>query len=414
MKPTTVPYPCEETVTPDDQQSLGAYVRDAYHAETAIYPVGGGTSLAYGLPATRPGIALATERIDRVIDYPSRDMTLTVEAGIRIATLAQTVAAEGQCLPIDVPLPNRATLGGILATNTSGPRRYAMGTLRDYVIGIRAVDGRGIAFQAGGRVVKNVAGYDFCKLLIGSLGTIGVVTQVTLKLRPLPAASRLMLCQVDNPRQMESLLAAMVHSQTTPTAIEWIAGPHWLEGQAGLRTESETGCLVVGLEGTEVEIDWMIGQLASEWEAQGMANFVTLSEEQTAPAWTALTEFPSLDGAPLVVKISVLPSCLPRMVGLVQQLDPTVSILAHAGNGILLIRFSQFDASDVTRRLIGQLQPAAMEAAGSVVVLSSQLPDLTRQAIWGHRDASVSVMETVRTAFDPRGILNPGRFIYQQ
>jgi len=413
MRTTAVPLPCEQTVVADDQESLGACVRDAYRDETAVYPIGGGTRLDYGLPATRPGIALVTERIDRVIDYPSRDMTITVEAGIRIETLTQTVAANGQWLPIDIPSSDRATLGGVLATNTSGPRRYAMGTLRDYVIGIRAVDGRGIAFRAGGRVVKNVAGYDFCKLLIGSLGTIGVLTQVTLKLRPRPAASRLVVCHVDSPRHLESLLDAIVHSQTMPAAIEWIAGPHWQQPQLGLTAESETGSLVVGLEGSDEEVDWMIEQLAAEWKDQGMANSVALAADQTAAGWRALTEFPSVGGAPLVAKISTLPSRVPRMVALVWELDPAASILAHAGNGIVIARFSQFDPPDVTHHLIGRLQPAAMAAGGSVVVLSSQLPDLTRQAVWGHRDASVAIMETVHTAFDPRGILNPGRFVYQ-
>lgn len=412
MTTATWPLPCEETVTPDDQESLAACVRDAYRAERAVYPVGGGTSLDFGLPPTRSGIALVTEQLDQVVDYPSRDMTITVEAGVRIATLAAVLAEESQWLPLDIPQADRATLGGVLATNTSGPRRYGMGTARDYVIGVRAVDGRGIAFQAGGRVVKNVAGYDFCKLLVGSLGTIGVITQVTLKLRPRPAASRLMLCHLDEPARIDGLLTRLVHSQTTPSAIAWIAGPHWREGPAGIAPETAEGCLVVGLEGTVDEVEWMTQQLDREWREQAVERFATLAEEETGAAWSALTEFPAVAGAPLVAKITTLPSGLPAMVALVRQLDPQASILAHAGNGVVLVRFSQFEAADVTEWLIGRLQPAARKEGGSVVVLSSQLPDLTRQAVWGHHDAAAPVMETVRAAFDPRGILNPGRFVY--
>src|SRR4029077_853691 len=128
---------------------------------------------------------------NRVIDYPARDMTITVQAGLPIAVLQRTLATENQRLPLDVPRPELATLGGALATNVSGPRRYGFGTLRDYVIGITTVNDEGHEVKAGGRVVKNVAGYDLCKLHVGALGTLGVITQVTLKLRPLPEHQQL-------------------------------------------------------------------------------------------------------------------------------------------------------------------------------------------------------------------------------
>ena len=120
-------------------------------------------------------------------------------------------------------------LGGVIATNASGPRRYGQGTIRDYVIGITAVDGRGVEFHGGGRVVKNVAGYDFCKLLTGSLGTLGVITQVTLKVKPRPRVSSLVACDVASFEEAEKLLAAFGQSRTTPTAIELLSGPAWNE-----------------------------------------------------------------------------------------------------------------------------------------------------------------------------------------
>src|SRR5205807_9828714 len=124
--------------------------------------------------------------LNQVIDYPARDMTITVQAGITVAKLQEILAAENQQLPVDVPLPEQATLGGAIAVNASGPRRYGYGTLRDYVIGISFVNDEGQEVKAGGRVVKNVAGYDLCKLHIGALGTLGIITQVTLKLKPVP------------------------------------------------------------------------------------------------------------------------------------------------------------------------------------------------------------------------------------
>src|SRR5262249_48147262 len=144
------------------------------------------TLLDFGLPPDRPGVGVDVRAFTQVIDYPARDMTVTVQAGITLAKLGELLATENQRLPIDVPQAARATLGGTLATNVSGPRRYGFGTLRDYVIGISVVNDEGHEIKAGGRVVKNVAGYDLCKLYIGSLGTLGIIMQVTLKLKPRP------------------------------------------------------------------------------------------------------------------------------------------------------------------------------------------------------------------------------------
>src|SRR5262245_17199545 len=158
-------------VRPGSVAELGEMVRRAASNNEAIYPVGGQTELDLGNPPTKPGTAVDMRGLDQVIDFPARDMTVTVQAGITIAKLQALLAPENLQLPIDVSQPARATLGGIIATNASGPRRYGYGTLRDYVIGISAVNDEGNEFKAGGRVVKNVAGYDLCKLLVGSLGT---------------------------------------------------------------------------------------------------------------------------------------------------------------------------------------------------------------------------------------------------
>lgn len=405
--------PLSETQSPDDQATLVAIVADAHAAGTALYPIGGGTSLDYGLPALRPGIGISLAKLNRVVDYPARDMTITVGAGITMDQLAATLASELQMLPIDVPHSGLATLGGVVATAFSGPRRYRYGTMRDYVIGISAVDGRGTLFKAGGRVVKNVAGYDFCKLLTGSLGTLGVIAQVTLRIKPLPQSSAFLFCDLRNLSSCEPLLAALVISRTTPSAIELLVGPHWRENAVlGLSTAGSVGRLVVGLEGTASEVEWLLGQLTQEWRALGVTASRAITEREATELWGDLREFPSAPDAPLVIKASVLPSRTVEFVRLVLQLDPQASIQAHAGNGIVIARFSQFDSADVSRGLIGRLQPAARLAGGNVVVLSNTLAGLTRQAVWGNATAATHWMGKVKGQFDPKGLLNPGRFVY--
>jgi glycolate oxidase FAD binding subunit len=160
------------------------------------------------------------------------------------------------------------------ATNWNGPRRLGEGSVRDYVIGIHAVDGRGMPFKGGGRVVKNVAGYDFCKLLTGSLGTLGIITQLTLRLKPIPEHSVLLACAVADSSAAQRLLAGLVASPTTPVAVELLAGPAW-DGDPALVSAAANvspSCLflVVALEGTGPEVEYMIRQLTAEWRELGI------------------------------------------------------------------------------------------------------------------------------------------------
>ena len=153
---------------------------------------------------------------------------------MNVAKLGELLAGSRQRLPIDVPQASESTIGGVVATAISGPRQYAYGTIRDYLIGVRAVDGRGVPFAGGGRVVKNAAGYDMCRLMVGSLGTLGVVTQVTLKVHPLAETTAMVICDVPDLQTAERLLAALVHTKTMPVAVELVDRPglggtfgHW-------------------------------------------------------------------------------------------------------------------------------------------------------------------------------------------
>ena len=404
--------PLTDILTLTDQGELADAVRQAYGDGTPLYPIGGGTSLDYGLPAKLPGIGLAIAGLNRVVDYPSRDMTITVEAGITMAALAAELAREGQRLPLDAAQASSATLGGVVATNSSGPRRYGHGTVRDYVIGIGAVDGRGTPFKGGGRVVKNVAGYDFCKLLAGSLGTLAVIAQLTLKVKPLAESSAFVACEPPSFAHAETLLADLVNSKATPAAVELLAGPEWSDVPELAVPEGGAARLLVGLEGTPAEVDWMVDEIARQWRAAGVASLEVHRGGMAEGIWERLTDFGAKPDAPLTIKINVRPSAVTRLMELCRQLDPGCSLAARAGNGIVLVRFSEFSAADTSRVVLQRLQPAAAAAGGNAVVWSSAAGELTRQAIWGAAADDADVMRSVKRQFDPKGLLNPGRFVY--
>lgn len=407
--------PIEQTLTPADQAAVADAVRAAYESDTAVYPIGGGTSLGFGVPAKKPGQGLSLAGLTKIVDYPARDMTVTVEAGVRMADLNRLLATERQMLPLDVPQAEQATIGGVVATNSSGPRRFGLGTVRDYVIGISAIDGRGMPFKAGGRVVKNVAGYDFCKLLTGSLGTLGIITQVTFKLKPLPEQSALMACVLADLDHAERILAALVSSQTTPVAVELLCGPAW-DCEPTLQTLAAEPLdpryyLVAGLEGTAPEVEWMTSQLHREWRELGVPAQITIGN--AADLWRRLIEFPAAEASPLVLKASVAPSGVAAMVAAFQNVDPGCSIQSHAASGIIIACLSKFPEGGLSRALVGNLQNVAAAHHGHVVIYSnSSSAEMTHQSVWGATDAPVALMSAVKQQFDPKNILNPGRFVF--
>jgi glycolate oxidase FAD binding subunit len=410
----TAALPIKDVLSPATADELETVVREAFETGTPLYPIGGGTSLDFGLPTKTPGRDISLEKLNRVVDYPARDMTVTVEAGVTMKTLAELLAKERQRLPLDVPNSDRATIGGVIATNWNGPRRFGEGTVRDYVIGISAVDGRGMPFKGGGRVVKNVAGYDFCKLLTGSLGTLGIITQATLRLKPIPEQAALVACALPGGDAAEKLLAALVTSRITPTAIELLAGPAWhadsaLQAIGGLNKAALY--LVVALEGTGAEVEFMIRQLIAEWRGAGIPAPLVVGEG--ASLWQRLVEFPAEGEYALAVKASVAPSGVTAMIDAARRLDPDCSVQAHAGNGLLIMKFPKFPAEGLSRALVGNQQPAAARHHGHVAVLSNPSgAEMTHQSAWGATDAPLWLMTEVKRRFDPKDILNRGRFVY--
>jgi glycolate oxidase FAD binding subunit len=409
------PLPITQTITPASPAQVADAVRRCHDNETPVYPVGGATALDYGLTPKRPGTALSLSGLQAVVDYPARDMTVTVEAGMRVAELSRILAREGQQWPIDVPRADNATVGGVIATNTNGPRRYGYGSVRDYVIGINAVDGSGRPFKGGGRVVKNVAGYDFCKLLTGSLGTLGVLTQATLRLRPLPETSAWRGCAVGDLETLDRVLESLAASRTAPVAIETLRGPAWVKSpKLAPLSATPTSCFVlVRYEGSEPEVAWQLEQVGQEWRSVGVSASHTWRGEEADDWLRELAEFPQAAAAPLVVQAAVRPSGTTSMFRAFTAIDPNVSLLAHAGNGIVIARFPEFPAGGLSRTLVGRAQPEALRFDGAVKILANPGgQEMAPHTVWGAGGPTFDVMMSVKRQFDPRNVLNPGRFVF--
>ena len=398
-----------EEFHPQSAEDLAAYVAEnAAGPRRALYPAGGRTALDYGYPPSRPGVLVSTARLASLVEYPARDMTVTVGAGMRVRDLAGTLRQEGQQLPVDVPSPEQATVGGIVATNASGPRRFGYGTLRDYVIGISAVDGTGRLFSAGGRVVKNVAGYDLCKLLVGSLGTLGFVTQVTFKLRPIPASQAILCAAFDNLTEIDAALARLLTSDSRPVSLDVINAVAAAQlGGVLPPLATERPILAVGVEGAPADVAWQLGRLKDELSPYRLRNCEVVSEESAEALRVALTGRIADPQAAVIFKANVSPSRVTEFIDEASRLG--ASVTAHAGNGIVIGRLWEDVAAAAAERL-ESLRRLARTGRGSLVVVRCPGDWKSGLRVFGDPEASWPLMKRVKDGLDPHGVLSPGRF----
>jgi glycolate oxidase FAD binding subunit len=373
-----------------------------------IYTVGGRTVVHFGLPQIEPGIALCTTNLARVIDYPARDMTITVESGIRMDELAKVLKAEGQRLPIDVSQSHRATLGGVAATNASGSRRFGLGTMRDYVIGLSAVDASGRTFKSGGRVVKNVAGYDLCKMLVGSRGLLAVMTQFTLKLRPIPESTTILWTTFDRFGMVDQALERLTTSATRPVALDL------LDARAAIAVAADSGLdlpchrpvLCIGVEGTARETAWQIETLKSELAPIGTRELHSISEADATKLWFALAEFQVPSDGPLTFKANLLPSRTVEFVDAAEKAGCTLQ--AHAGSGIVIGHFpDSVTTVDSAAAMLAQLRGLARSSRGNLIVVHCDEGWKTSLPLCGDPEPSWPLMRKLKQQLDPQNLLNP-------
>ncbi len=359
------PLPVHQPATVDE---LGAFIRESRAAGLAVYPVGGRTMLELGMPPSKPGRAVDLTALKAVIDYPARDMTMTAQAGLTIDELRKTLATEHQWLPIDVPLAGKATIGGAIATNASGPHRLGYGTLRDYVIGLSFVSDDGVEVKGGGRVVKNVAGYDLMKLQTGALGTLGIISQVTFKVKPRPEQS-LALAIGCSSGELASMLDRFHESKSRPVALELLNAAAWSE--LGGPAVQGDWIFVVGFEEKAVTVDWQ--------RATFHKDFPTPSVE-VGDIWQKITDLQIRPASRWIGKAGVRPSQVAEFVNRISK----TGTLVHSQplNGIVWLHADEPVPSFESRRGSHRLTRSGPE--------------------W-------DLMTHLKKTLDPDNLFNPGR-----
>jgi glycolate oxidase FAD binding subunit len=398
--------PVGRVARPGSVEEASQVLRAAADDGLAVAFSGGGSKLGLGNPPERVDLLVSTERMDQVLEHAAGDLVVRAQAGVRLADLQQLLAPAGQWLALDPPEP-RATLGGVVAANASGPRRLRYGTVRDLIIGITVVLADGTVARAGGKVVKNVAGYDLAKLFCGSLGTLGMVAEVIFRLHPVPAAAAVVTVALDAPERVGQATRRLLRSALEPSAIE-LKLDEW----------GWPGRLTVVFEGIRPGVD---AQAAAAAELLGQVGEAAVAGPgETDAALSQLGALP-FEKAELAFKATCPPAELPAVLGDLgggQQREGG-SVSAHAGTGILWLA-SGAREGDLRAdspflpglvRWIAETREGLAARGGSLVVVKAPL-HLKRQVdAWGPAGDALGLMRRVKERFDPERRMSPGRFV---
>jgi glycolate oxidase FAD binding subunit len=389
----------QEVVAPDSPQVVAELLAEAAAHGQAIAPVGGATALALGNPPVRLDLALSTRRLGGIIDYEPTDLVLSVGAGARLGDVQAVLAEHGQSLPIDPPGGNEATIGGLIATARSGPRRLSAGTLRDLLIGISVAHPSGTITKAGGMVVKNVSGFDLPRLYHGSLGTLGVVLSANFKVIPLPRAEATVLVSLPSLDAALTIAGRLPLSHLQPAACEvaltggsWVVALRLTGREATVDALTAETCRLVDAESTI-----LTGSASAEWWSAYVANQAFTAADDTA-----------------LVRCNVRPrdtGVLARgLLAELPQIDVVLDFLATSlGLGSMTARV-RFPAGGSADRLAA-LQAVLLALAENVTVLAAPAAWKRSIDVWGRPPEALAVMRDLKTQFDPARVLNPGRFV---
>jgi glycolate oxidase FAD binding subunit len=378
---------------PRDEKQLAAVLSIANDAGIAVVPRGGGTKLEWGNPPKKAQLILSTARLNRVVEHVWADLTVTVEAGCTLQSLRQTLAQHRQRLALDGLWPERATIGGALSTNDGGVLRLRFGALRDLIIGVTLALPDGTLASSGGKVVKNVAGYDLPKLATGAFGTLGVITRAVFRLHPLPRTTRTFSFTTENAGAIQQRLLAIQDSQLAHTSLQIRCATGQLPAADILFEATDSG-----LAAQESQLRNILDSARVEQSSETIWN-------ARQDLWISPTD------TTLLAKISLLPTDIAKTLDSLRAIGDSRNlawkfVLQATGIGTLRLESEAAQLSAAAEQLRTELQ----SRGGSLIILHRP-PELRSMDAWGNAGDTVALMRAVKHQLDPKNTLNPGRFV---
>lgn len=408
----------EREVTPASVSELSDVMRQAWESGTSMIPVGGATKLHLGNPPRSAGLAVHTCRLRGITEYEPDNLTVSVLAGTPLEELQNVLKDHGQFLPLDPPSPESATVGGLVACNTSGPLRFRYGTLRDLLIGIKVVHADGTPTKSGGKLVKNVSGYDMCKLYTGSLGTLGILVELTFKLLPKPeAVGTMLLGYVSAERALEAG-QAILKQKLLPDSMEAWNGEA-LRAAAG-RQECQPWVLMIRFGEVASAVEWQLRRLQEIACSTGAEIVEAPETADSEQFWRRMSSARASAGSEtdMLVKCSVLyrsaAAAAGRMEELGRRLGARTYLFCHAGDSVLYGRYHWEDGSRTTREIqdgLNSLRKHCSSSGGHCVIERVHHEVKSGLDVWGYQAPALQIMRRIKEEFDPKSLLNPGRFV---
>jgi glycolate oxidase FAD binding subunit len=386
-------------VEPGTIEETSEVLKLASREGLTVSPRGGGTKMGLGNPPRQVDLILSTLRMDEIIEHVPGDQIVRAQAGVKLEDLQENLAGSDQLLGIDPP-EEGATLGGIVAANASGPRRLRYGTMRDLIIGIKVVLADGTIAKAGGKVVKNVAGYDLSKLFTGSLGTLGVIAEANFRLHPIRESARTVFVEVDDHSQIPDVAQALTHSAASQFVLDALE----------MRWEGDSGVIAALFEGIEPAVEAQSSAAAELLRAHGEAN--VLGKDDGDEFWDSFARRPWATGD-VALKIGAPPAdlaaVLDSVLGAAERAGVEARLSGHAGTGVTFAGLSGEDDGLVD--VVEEVREIRVRRGGSVVVQEAPLSIKERLDVWGPVGDYLGLTRRVKEKFDPGYTMNPGRFL---
>jgi glycolate oxidase FAD binding subunit len=391
-------------VYPRSQAELAEVIACAERNNWHVLPCGSGSKLSWGGLAKGIDLVVSTQRLNQLVQHAVGDLTVTVEAGTKFADLQATLAQVGQFIALDPTAPELATMGGIVATAETNSLRQRYGGVRDQLLGFTFIRADGQIAKAGGRVVKNVAGYDLMKLFTGSYGTLGIIAQVTLRVYPLPEASGTVVLTGET-EAIAKATTILRSSALTPTKADL------LSTQLVSRLGVGKGLgLVTCFQSLSESVKEQSTRFLEVGQQLGLESTIYSAEDE-ADLWHKLPEQMRDSGTNQAVtcKIGVLPSTAIATLTQLDQLAPQQAMgMIHAGSGLGLLRF---DSPDLRTHTVLQMRTHCQSQGGFLTIQAAPVTFKQQLEVWGYSGNAIDLMRRIKQQFDPKNILSPHRFV---
>ncbi|MGH7825813.1 MAG: FAD-binding oxidoreductase [Candidatus Binatia bacterium] len=385
---------------PEEPAQVAAALKVCSEAGAIVAPWGGGSATQIGNLTQEIDVVIVLTRLTRLIEHDAANLTVTAEAGMRLAALQELLAGRRQFLAFDTPYPERSTVGGAVAINLNGPRRISYGSVRDLVIGMKVALLTGEQIKAGGKVVKNVAGYDMCKLFVGSLGTLGVITEVTLRVAPLPETAATLVASGTLPQGLR-FVSDLRRSVLLPAAIVVL--------NSRVNDPAGPWKMAVWCEGFQESVERHLRDLTVMIKKVGLNSHI-LRDGAHRRLWTEACDLP-LEANRTIFRATVPLTAVPKLLETIEasgERETSPHVVADLCAGSIWI---SLEATAGGARWFSTWTALAREHHGHMVMLAAAPAEKEGIDAWGPPPRTLALMREIKRQFDPKGLLNPGRFL---